>query len=249
MRGAAYLTLAVLLLLAAACGKPEEPAPAKPQAVQPASPQPRPGGLKQLSRQFQDLQQKIGRLQGTIDRMSPAARARMAKPLAALLQQQDAVAQKLTDLGEARDEQARANLRPRAQAALQALQQSCERTLKSVTPLLAREKQAYVNQAAAKLADIRRRLKSLEARIKTSPPAHRRRLSQDSQALHQKLALAGQKLAALKSAGPVAWQDQRPGVKAAVKDLEAACTRLAAQVNKARTYNRQGPSPRRVAAA
>ncbi len=134
MQAVGYRFLIVLLLVLAACGKSEETSSPPRQAAERQQAE-----LRQLSRQFQGLQRKIGRLQGAADRLPPAARARMAKPMAALLQQQDAVAQKLTDAGEAADEQARARLLPRAQEAVRGLQKSYDRTRKAVTPLLARE--------------------------------------------------------------------------------------------------------------
>jgi chromosome segregation ATPase len=237
MRCTGSLLLSVLLLLTAACGKSEEKAqpaaPAKPQAVQPAPQQPHEAELKNLSRQFQGLQRRISRLQAELDQLPPAAKARMNRPMASLLQHQNAVAQKLSDLGQAPDEKAWAGLLPRARTALQGLQQSYAQTLKAAAPYLNREKEAYVKKTGAQLAGLQRRLQALQARIKTSPPAHRHRLGQEAETVHQKLTSAASKLATLKAAGPLAWQELRPGVAGAVKDLGAAYTKLAAQVRKA----------------
>jgi hypothetical protein len=233
MRYAGCLILAVLLLLTAACGQPEEKAqpaaPAKPQAAPPSPQQQREAELKKLSQQFQGLQRRISRLQGAIDKMPSAAKAKLEKQMATLLQQQGAVAQKLTDLGQA-DEKAWSSLAPGVAAASQSLQQSYEQTLKAAAPYLTKKKEAYAKITAAKLAAMQRQLKSLQTRIKTRPPAQKHRLTKEAEAVHQKLTTAENRLATLKAAGPLTWQELRPGVNAAVKDLGAAYAKLAAQV-------------------
>ncbi|HET7840640.1 MAG TPA: hypothetical protein VFM21_03500 [Terriglobia bacterium] len=89
------------------------------------------------------------------------------------------------------------------------------------------QRQDYQKQIQHKLRELDREIKDLKARAPQNENQLHEQFQREMAELEQKRQVARQKLEKLSDSTQRAWRDMKPGVDAAVKDLESACQRAA----------------------
>jgi peptidoglycan hydrolase CwlO-like protein len=93
------------------------------------------------------------------------------------------------------------------------------------------EREQYQDKIEAKLRQLDNEIAALNVKMRKQGKWAGKQLDQQMAELEQKREAAGQQFQKLKNSSQDAWQDMRVGIDAAVKDLQAAYTRIAARFN------------------
>jgi chorismate mutase len=96
----------------------------------------------------------------------------------------------------------------------------------------ARQRSQYEEKAEAKLQELNRRIDELNAKAGPQAKSARKELDRQIAELDKRRAALQQQLAKLKNTSQQAWQDAKPGIDAAMSDLESAYQRAAADFKK-----------------
>jgi chromosome segregation ATPase len=92
----------------------------------------------------------------------------------------------------------------------------------------ARQRDQYEEKAEAKLRELNRRIEELNAKAGPQAKSARKELDRQIAELDQRRAVLQRQLEKLKNTSQEAWRDAKPGIDAAMRDLEAAYQRAAA---------------------
>lgn len=90
-----------------------------------------------------------------------------------------------------------------------------------------RERKQYQGEIEAKLRELDQEIEALKAKTAKQGNEARKQLDQQMTELVQKRELARQEFEKFKNSSQEAWRDMKPGIGAAIRDLEAAYNRAA----------------------
>ncbi len=93
------------------------------------------------------------------------------------------------------------------------------------------ERIEYQKKVEARLRRLNRQVEALKKQASQRGEEARKQLDVELKELDRKQAAAEQELKKLKNSSGKAWQDLKPGLEAAMKDLEAAFKRAASEFN------------------
>lgn len=89
------------------------------------------------------------------------------------------------------------------------------------------QRKEYQQEVAAKLRELDREIDDLNAKAAKQGKETRKEFNREMAELGQKRAVARQRFESLKTSSQEAWRDMKPGIDAAMKDLESAYRRAA----------------------
>lgn len=96
----------------------------------------------------------------------------------------------------------------------------------------ASQKDRYQDKTEARLQQLKRRIADLNAKAAPQAKAARKELDRQIAQLDERCAVLQQRLDKLKNTSQEAWRDAKPDIDAAMKNLEAAYQRAAADFNR-----------------
>jgi len=94
------------------------------------------------------------------------------------------------------------------------------------------QRKQYQEKTEAGLRELNRKIDSLNAKASKQTEEVRKELDRQLADLDQKRAVAQRQFERLKNSSQEAWRDMKPGIDSAMRDLEAAYRRAAADFNK-----------------
>ena len=98
----------------------------------------------------------------------------------------------------------------------------------------ARQRAQYEEKAEAKLRELNRRIEELNSKAGPQAKSARKQLDRQVAELDQRRAALQQQLEKFKNTTQEAWRDAKPGIDAAMRDLETAYQRAAADFKQSR---------------